>query len=508
MYNCIDINTTLTGMKQKINGLGHGFFITLLGLLVFSGCQEDMNDEAAPIANPSYSFKVLNHEQVFSQPQIAEKLIKFKALQAANVLGRGTVYNEEYDFTINTDVVKYLYNTQTGQDSYNFYISRDNPPDSYLENLVLNLNEYGKYEAYIVKYGFSKEEFATIDEATLNSKNTQYTAIDFDISTLNMGLPEGDEGRVSMDLVCVELWTLVHCDEGELNHPCGPDGMEWSLTSNDCTWISSGGGGSNGDGTGTGDSGTGGGGGGNGDPGEGDYDPEDPDNHGNGGNGSIITIPVLDEEDIEDPCTNIQNQINNEDYDDIKEELDNNFNLQEETGYSQSTDGIFTNLDVYPNGHSLSIPVLTNMVGFIHVHTKEYETGKFDSEGNPIITIPIKMPSPNDIITFLKLLLNAEDNDIPLKDIYVTMLSNTGNYTLRFTGDINDINIENLNPNNLKIEFKKYFKDFNNKEKAFLNFLKDKISINGISLYKIKNNGIIQKKSLKTNGQIDTQNCN
>ncbi len=45
-------------------------------------------------------------------------------------------------------------------------------------------------------------------------------------------------------------------------------------------------------------------------------------------------------------------------------------------------------------------------------------------------------------------------------------------------------------------------------ERAFLNFLKDKAPIKGIELYKIKENGTVQKKVLNTvTKKVDSNDC-
>jgi murein DD-endopeptidase MepM/ murein hydrolase activator NlpD len=81
-------------------------------------------------------------------------------------------------------------------------------------------------------------------------------------------------------------------------------------------------------------------------------------------------------------------------------------------------------------------------------------------------------------------------------------------YTLRFTGNVGDI--YSVKPSReLKEDYKRYFvKQFkNDKERAMLHFLKDIIKIHGINLYLIKNNGDVEKKTLKEDERVDTNDC-
>ena len=61
---------------------------------------------------------------------------------------------------------------------------------------------------------------------------------------------------------------------------------------------------------------------------------------------------------------------------------------------------------------------------------------------------------------------NAHSSNTPLSDVYGTMVSSTGTYTLKYSG----IYPANFNFNNLDIEKKylKYFARYSDKEKAFL----------------------------------------
>lgn len=216
-----------------------------------------------------------------------------------------------------------------------------------------------------------------------------------------------------------------------------------------------------------------------------------------------------------DPCQEITEQIANADFV-AKVNIVNSssaFNSNQETGFSQKTDGTFNGLSAMNGGHALSIPITNTMIGFLHSHINGYLVPDTNGDGIPDEENPIKMLSPGDIITFLQLLENANANNIPLNDIYGSMYSSEGNYTIKFTGDVTDVlsNLNNLetlrNNKTLNTKYKAYFNDYGNKEKAMLNFLKNEIGIDGIRLFKIKNNGTIKEKSLNDNGNVESETC-
>jgi len=145
----------------------------------------------------------------------------------------------------------------------------------------------------------------------------------------------------------------------------------------------------------------------------------------------------------------------------------------------------------------------------MHTHLNDFLTGKIDPKtGDEELKKPIKIFSPADILKFLQIVKNSKYNGVPTHLVYGTVIASTGNYTLRFTGNPDDI-IGLGSANSYRADYKKYFEEDykNNKEKAFLHFLKDKIGINGINLYRIRDNGDIEKKIIKENGRVKTSNC-
>ena len=206
-----------------------------------------------------------------------------------------------------------------------------------------------------------------------------------------------------------------------------------------------------------------------------------------------------------DPCDQLKSQITNTNYQAKIVDLKGKTTLKKESGYMQKTDGSYHQL-TNVGSDQLKFVIDATTVGFLHTHLDEYDTGTYDNEGNSIINQPIKMFSPADVKSFILLLINANKNNIPLSDVYGTMVSTKGVYQLRFEGSHADINL-GINFDGLDEKYKKYFIKINNIEKAFSLFLKEQISIEGIKLFKINSNGTTEKKSLDINNKLESIPC-
>lgn len=208
----------------------------------------------------------------------------------------------------------------------------------------------------------------------------------------------------------------------------------------------------------------------------------------------------------EDPCDNLKKQTTDVNFKKNISFLEANTGLKNETGYAQKKDGSFYPLQNGSDGDSMKFPIHSDDVGYMHTHLKPYESSEFDPDGNPLIKSPIQMFSPGDVQQFILLLMNAGKNNIPLIDIYGTMVSDSGTYMLKYVGVYNGINTGLNFDNALNESYKKYFRTYTNKEKAFLLFMKEKIGID-IELYKLKDDGTIEKKVLNSAKKVDTNPC-
>ncbi|QSB26574.1 hypothetical protein [Flavobacterium sp. CLA17] len=224
---------------------------------------------------------------------------------------------------------------------------------------------------------------------------------------------------------------------------------------------------------------------------------------GNGGGGSAPPPATA-----LNPCDKMKILMANPNFIVKLEELLKKTNLKVESGYSQSKNGPFTPLtgtSSTENSDKISLASDANTVGYIHTHLDPYERVLPNGETQSVA--PIKMFSPGDVKQFVILLLNASRNNIPIDNIYGTMVSSSATYQLRFTGNIADVSLKggSMNWDALDDLYKVAMRG--NKELGFLKFLNEQIGINGIELYKIEASGN-SRKTLDTNGKVSTINCN
>ncbi len=225
--------------------------------------------------------------------------------------------------------------------------------------------------------------------------------------------------------------------------------------------------------------------------------------------GNIFELEDCDGYEPFDPCAELKEQIEEESYNDKFKDLNSKTGEQKEAGYVQNTDGTFTKLDPINGGHSLDLDGLSyaNLNGFIHTHLDDFPTGKIDNiTGLPEINEIYRIFSPADVIAFLNIAKNSNN----LADVYATVLSSTGDYTICFTGNVNEIPVLKT-AKEYRADYIAKLKRYGN-ERSFLKFLDEIMNVDGIELYKIKkplfnSTYKIKSKSLDENGKIDSQDC-
>jgi len=226
----------------------------------------------------------------------------------------------------------------------------------------------------------------------------------------------------------------------------------------------------------------------------------------------------VNDECLELLCNEIHNQLNNEAFQEKENELRNSYGLQHEVGHIENGDGSFTEMTPVQRpdgGHSVTMNVgsgIINVIGLLHTHVNDYQIPDENGDGVPETRITLKMPSVQDLFTFLYLVQNTSTNNFDMHEVYTSMYSSAGDYTLKFTGDWNDIfnNLQNLQlqKEDLDEKYKKYFKKYkSNKEKALLKFIENEIGIDGIDLFKINSDGTIINKQLNNNGDVESTDC-
>jgi hypothetical protein len=180
--------------------------------------------------------------------------------------------------------------------------------------------------------------------------------------------------------------------------------------------------------------------------------------YGNCGDGSSGENP--NDSNDSDTCGKMKKQNSNPDFKAKLNILESNLDLKKETGYIEKDNGTFDykdNATATENANQLGLPdpdYYKDIKGFLHTHPNDFE----DSEGN--MRIGFKIFSPADVIYFNELVRNARDNNLPLDAVYGVMVSGTGTYQIRFTGNVNQIKTIYANT---KFEYnemyKKYFKE-------------------------------------------------
>ncbi len=229
--------------------------------------------------------------------------------------------------------------------------------------------------------------------------------------------------------------------------------------------------------------------------------------HTSAGGGNSGSNTSTSSTSTHNPCDNLKVQVADPNYKAKIAELKTKTGEKNEYGYSQNDNGSFDLLHNGTSGGSMSFNIQPNMIGYMHTHPDARENGEYDIDGNPKIESPIHMFSPPDVKSFLLLLLNAQANNIPLESIYGNMISSNGTYALQFTGNIDDVRTDfDWDGTAFTAAYKLAIYN-GGEELGFLKFLRDNIGINGIELYKIKDNGKTQNKTLNSNNKLQTIDC-
>ncbi|MDQ0591644.1 hypothetical protein QFZ37_000013 [Chryseobacterium ginsenosidimutans] len=211
------------------------------------------------------------------------------------------------------------------------------------------------------------------------------------------------------------------------------------------------------------------------------------------------------------PCEKLKTQSTNVDYKAKIEALDKSsiLSLKKETGFSESKSGVFAELlqaVSTANSDAMTVTVTPSLKGYIHTHVNDYLTGNVNENNEEEVKMPIRMFSPADVNTLMTMAQMATNGDY--SQLYGTMVSSYGNYTIMFTGTASDIktgfDTEQWTKNYVNYRILHKFWSF---EKLFLNFLKEEMNVHGVELYKIKSNGTVQKKTLNSNNNVQSSDC-
>lgn len=202
------------------------------------------------------------------------------------------------------------------------------------------------------------------------------------------------------------------------------------------------------------------------------------------------------------PCEKIKNKQNDTKYSEKFNALNQNsiFSMNRERGFfeRQSPTGnnlpsTYIQVDGQEGTSGLSLPDNKNgIVGLLHSHNDE-------SNGNGNITI--KIFSPTDVRTFINYFMPQANSYLnTYSNAYSTVVTSLGSYTLQFNatthpGDIDDNTWEKWKTW-YKREYQKLIDEDKltqaNVEKKFTQFLKEKVNIAGIEVYRVTGNTAIK----------------
>jgi hypothetical protein len=106
--------------------------------------------------------------------KLLEVANKIKSLNTKATNGR-TVYNSQFNFYMDDEHGKHI--VVDGQDSYTFEITRPTG-DHKVENIVFNEKQNGGFDTYFLKYDLTKEEFNTLPQTTIASRNKELDKVE------------------------------------------------------------------------------------------------------------------------------------------------------------------------------------------------------------------------------------------------------------------------------------------------------------------------------------------
>ncbi|AUS06890.1 hypothetical protein [Pseudotamlana carrageenivorans] len=160
-------------MKNKLKKLlKFGLALLAIGLLL-TNCENEPQEELpnAESQEPTLTLKHYSKKNFENNTKLVSKLKEFKDNLLENKSGKysgKSIYNKEYDFTVYTDSATYI--------AYNDYHSYTFPlvqgADEKITNVLFELNDQGEYDAYLVKYDYSANEFKNQDLSSLSLKTS------------------------------------------------------------------------------------------------------------------------------------------------------------------------------------------------------------------------------------------------------------------------------------------------------------------------------------------------
>ncbi len=203
----------------------------ILIVITFFNCQNESLEQID--SKPEISVTRISATEIENNKALLKVLEKFNnsEKQESNTQFSRSIYNSDYDFTIETEEANYV--EYGDYHSYTFEIKRDTI-GSNIENLLCTPQNGGTYKTFIVTYYLTQEERENFppDDANELEGKVYFSEIDMDTSFLSEA--RGDTEQVCPPGLCCAIkfeerdatgWmapylAIVPCDEG--NGPGGP----------------------------------------------------------------------------------------------------------------------------------------------------------------------------------------------------------------------------------------------------------------------------------------------
>ncbi len=167
----------------------------LLSLFIFiTSCEkDDLNQEQLPeneVGSASFLKKKIGRQEIESNPKISKELTKI----ASNTTKKSS---ERYIHIDNPNLIMIVDNAihiKKGKyDSYTFPTLQGK--DENIKNILFNKNEKGGYDAYLMEYNYSWNEFSNAEPSELSNELTR--------SPLNLNLDDMTQKQMESRWVCV-----------------------------------------------------------------------------------------------------------------------------------------------------------------------------------------------------------------------------------------------------------------------------------------------------------------
>jgi hypothetical protein len=134
-----------------------------MALLVFNCQKEEITEQSSKtedfISNRTSKFSMLKTKEIENDKNLM-RIIKDADIKKQESRANKTVYNAQYDFTINTNYAKVIAN-ELGTHNYTFGVYREED-NGLLENLLLKEQTDGTFEVYLVQYDITTQERNTL----------------------------------------------------------------------------------------------------------------------------------------------------------------------------------------------------------------------------------------------------------------------------------------------------------------------------------------------------------